>query len=279
MSETPIYWVVNTDLDATLLDHDTYSWEPASKAIALLKSQNIPLVLNSSKTLAEMIEIAEEIGLEDPLVCENGSFIAFPKAGKLPEEVIRKNFPEVEKVDGFWLCHLGVSRHGFLETLKSLRAENADFQFKGYQDWSVEEVAEHTGLPIEKAELSKQRNGTEPIHWHGTEEALARFEEQLKKHQLKAVVGGRFIHISGLSDKANGLLELNRIYRSLNANVQTIALGDSPNDLGMLNAADVAVVIPNHTKLEPVAAKVIHAEAHGPTGWNTSILDILRAEV
>ncbi|MCH6574886.1 MAG: HAD hydrolase family protein, partial [Bacteroidetes bacterium] len=36
--------VIFSDLDGTLLDHDTYSFQAASEAIELIKSKNIPLV-------------------------------------------------------------------------------------------------------------------------------------------------------------------------------------------------------------------------------------------
>jgi len=272
---TPRY-IVNTDLDATLLDHDTYSWQPAAEAIGMLKERGIPLILNSSKTLAEMQELAGELGLNHPLVCENGAFIAFPRSGEFEEEYIREHFTNVEVDDAYILCHLGISRDQFIGAMNTLREENEDYQFLGYADWSVEQVAEHTGLPIEKAELSKARKGTEPIHWHGSEEAFEEFEQELRLRKLKCVAGGRFIHISGLSDKAHGMQALSELYGKRSAEmVVTIALGDSPNDLGMLSAADIAVVIPNKVALEPSAHEVIKAALHGPADWNASIKSIL----
>ena len=53
--------LVVTDLDGTLLDHDTYDWEPARPAIEELKQRAFPLVLNSSKTIAELTPIAEAV--------------------------------------------------------------------------------------------------------------------------------------------------------------------------------------------------------------------------
>ena len=110
-----------------------------------------------------------------------------------------------------------------------------------------------------------------------SEQAYDKFTKELAAHKLKAVAGGRFIHLSSQSDKANGLLALKGLYQIKFPQhiIQTIALGDSPNDLGMLNASDIAIVIPNHTILEPSAEKVIFAEDKGPAGWDTSIKNII----
>lgn len=269
--------IVNTDLDATLLDHDTYSWEPAKDALSLLQEKGIPLVLNSSKTLAEMQSLAADLGLNYPLVCENGSLIAVPHSGDLTVDHIRPHVKSIEEEGDYWICYLGESRAEVLEKVSTLKEGNSAYVFQGYTDWSVSEVAEHTGLPMESAALSHQRRGTEPIHWHGTEGDFQAFSEELAALGVKCVSGGRFIHLSGNSDKAIGLETVNAIYREQDPqrNIITIALGDSPNDLGMLNSADIAVVIPNKVALNPTAPEVIHASQHGPSGWNTELCKIL----
>ncbi|MCG7852909.1 MAG: HAD hydrolase family protein, partial [Methanosarcinaceae archaeon] len=47
-------YVVFTDLDGTLIDHDTYSYKAARPALAALKKQGIPLIFCTSKTRAEI---------------------------------------------------------------------------------------------------------------------------------------------------------------------------------------------------------------------------------
>ena len=57
-----------------------------------------------------------------------------------------------------------------------------------------------------------------------------------------------------------------------------IALGDSPNDLSLLAAADVAVVIKSakSDRLAPQGpATVIRTSVAGPAGWNEGIKQIL----
>jgi mannosyl-3-phosphoglycerate phosphatase len=58
-----------------------------------------------------------------------------------------------------------------------------------------------------------------------------------------------------------------------------IALGDSENDRGMLQIADIAVVIRRHdgTHLDCTGARqTIYTQQAGPQGWNQAVLEILQ---
>ncbi|MFH1490792.1 MAG: HAD-IIB family hydrolase, partial [Pseudomonadota bacterium] len=73
--------MIFTDLDGTLLDHETYEWKEAEPALNRCKLLRIPLILVSSKTRAEINVIRNELGLTAPFISENGGGIFFP-----PEE-------------------------------------------------------------------------------------------------------------------------------------------------------------------------------------------------
>ena len=78
--------LIFSDLDSTLLDHYTYSWDEAKPVISLLKGLNIPLIFNTSKTFYETRRIAAEMGINHPFAVENGAAVFFPKGFKpLPE--------------------------------------------------------------------------------------------------------------------------------------------------------------------------------------------------
>ena len=68
--------IVYTDLDGSLLDGTTYSYEPATPALAALREQGIPLVLVSSKTRAEMEPLRQRLDHRDPFIVENGGAVA-----------------------------------------------------------------------------------------------------------------------------------------------------------------------------------------------------------
>ena len=64
-------------------------------------------------------------------------------------------------------------------------------------------------------------------------------------------------------------------------NAFTVALGDAPNDIEMLDTADRGFIIanPHGSQIPHLAAedekRVTRALESGPTGWNTAVLSIL----
>ena len=91
--------------------------------------------------------------------------------------------------------------------------------------------------------------------------------------------GGRFWHLMGAFDKADGSAFALKYYQELEPDTewQVIALGDSANDTAMLEAADIAVVIPHSdgANISPKAPIVVHAPFPATKGWNAAILSLL----
>ena len=74
------FWVFFTDLDGTLLEHTSYRWDAARRALALVKRRGYPLVIVTSKTRAEVLPVLRGLGRREPFVVENGGAIYFPAA-------------------------------------------------------------------------------------------------------------------------------------------------------------------------------------------------------
>jgi mannosyl-3-phosphoglycerate phosphatase len=65
-------YLVFTDLDGTLLDSRTCSYEKSLAAINRLEQKGIPIIFCSAKTRAEQEVYRRELGLRHPFVVENG---------------------------------------------------------------------------------------------------------------------------------------------------------------------------------------------------------------
>ncbi|WP_016956885.1 HAD-IIB family hydrolase [Catenovulum agarivorans] len=252
--------LVFTDMDGTLLDHDNYSWQAAEPALAELTKQEIPVICNTSKTFAEVKQLHQQLGLSAPFIVENGSAIYSANAETADQPA----------------HNIGAKRQQILSELSFLRQQG--HQFEGFNDWHNEEIVQQTGLSIAEAELSGQRQYSEPLLYKGNEQQKAQFIEYLQAKNYLALQGGRFLSIQGQCDKGKALLKLKAEYENLwQTPVITIALGDSQNDCAMLEAADVSVWIKSHKAFPTIQKKeqVFYSDLFGPAGWNETMAHIL----
>ena len=251
--------IVITDLDGTLLDHHNYQYTAALPALQLLKKRNIPLVLSSSKTAAEIESLRTRLDNRHPYVVENGAGIYVPGTHGLKK-----------------IC-FGIERKQVLDVIHALRL-NEDAKFIGFADLSAAEVEALTGLTKTESILALQRDFTEPIQWQSDESSLGRFKDTLEAQGLSAIQGGRFLSISGKVDKGQALNWLREYYvKQYKAAPVMIALGDSDNDRPMLENADYAIVVRSPVHKAPLVNNnnVIVTETTGPNGWNDSLLSLL----
>ncbi|MGK0290193.1 MAG: mannosyl-3-phosphoglycerate phosphatase family protein, partial [bacterium] len=166
-----------------------------------------------------------------------------------------------------------------LSILKKIRLDH-NFSFQGFSDWSSEELSDITNLPLEKAKKAKARICSEPILWDDSEESFSKFKEIIQGHNLGLIQGGRFIHVTGQTNKGKGVLWLKQQYQNYNPedNLTTIGLGDCPNDIAMLEVVDMPVVI-DSVKREPLKLgssypNTIYTNRQGSVGWQYAMKKI-----
>lgn len=265
MPGSSVQWLVVTDLDGTLLNHDSYSFDAAKKTIALLQKKNIPVILNTSKTYAETITLLQALGINDPFIVENGSCIYLPKTrfDKPPGATSR---------DDYWALLIGVEKNRIDAIFQKIKT--AEKNFIRLSLCSVEQAVALTGLSNEQAAQAIAREFSEPVIWQSDEAALTEFQQQLKLNALTTLQGGRFLHVIGNCDKGEAMARLIRCYKG---KVKTIVLGDSANDAAMLVRADISVIVnsPSNYQLHKLVSPDIQTQAHAPEGWQEAIKQVL----
>ena len=249
--------IVFTDLDGTILDHHSYDYSAAIPALTLLNSNNIPVVLASSKTAAELAPLRAELGLSAyPAIVENGAGVLQP----------HESADTIQSEDYAYI-------HATLDqTPTELRQH-----FNGFGDVPDAKIAQITGLPLANARLARQRCFSEPGLWTGTDQQRETFLAHLADHGISARQGGRFLTLSRGKTKADQMSSICNYY----GNPKVIALGDASNDLEMLLAADIPVLIrnPDAAPLSgltaPQNARLMRSTLTGPAGWNEMIQKIV----
>jgi len=265
--------IVFTDLDGTLLDFSTYSFEKALPALQLLEEKNIPLIVCSSKTRKEIEYYREKFGNNHPFISENGGGIFIPKSyfalGTYSLEF------RISNENGYEVIRLGAHYIGLRKAIEVLRKEG--FKVKGFGDMTVKELAETANMNINEAEMAKNRDFDEPFIFEGIEEDTQKLFEAIKFKGFN-FTQGRFFHIIGNSDKGNAAAILIELYKKKLGKILTIAIGDSPNDISMLEKVDYPIIVqkPDGTYDPRInLPNLIKAKGIGPNGWNHAVLSTL----
>ena len=266
---------VFTDLDGTLLDEKTYSFEAARPALAALREKGCLLVPCTSKTSEETFPLQDELGGRDPFIVENGGAAYCPSDWyglPSPGQGDRRDWIRLE---------LGIPYHRLIDFIERMREER-QMAIVGFHDLSAEEIARECGLTRDQARRAKAREYDEPFYLHPpVGDKIQALMREAAMEGLAVTRGGRFYHLSGGSDKGKAVRLLARIVRSRVGETTTVGIGDSPNDIPMLENVDVPVIVQrpggvHHPDLVRAVPCAILAGGVGPEGWNEAVTRVLR---
>jgi mannosyl-3-phosphoglycerate phosphatase len=259
--------VIFTDLDETLLERYTYSFEKALPALERIRELGIPLVICTSKTRAEIDIYREKLHNQHPFISENGGGIFVPK-----EYFHHIGSYSPEEMGEYDVITLGTHYHRLRHVLQELREHG--FGVRGFGDMSPEEISSLTGLSDNEASRAKERYFDEAFIFNGNPVEL---RKEVRKHGLH-MNQGRLYHLLGENDKGKAVGLLKELYLQEEPETVFIALGDSPTDAPMLRRADYPVLMQKDDGSydERVSAPgLIKAKGIGPAGWNSAVLEIL----
>lgn len=265
--------ILFTDLDGTLLNGESYAYDAALPVLQTLQQRGIPVIPVTSKTRAEVETLILQIGLTGPFVTENGSAIYIPR------DTCPFALPEGEDDGPYRVVALGVIYVMARAGLKAI-AQELGRPLKGFGDLSVEQVQQLTGLSADDAHQAKMREFTEPFLTpkNTPPEKLTAAVESMG---FKVVVGDRFSHlIGGAAGKGVAVHQLVELYKPTfpaGEDIVTVGLGNSPNDIDMLENVDRAIVLPGtdgpHPQLSDRGWAI--APQPAPEGWAMAVNQVL----
>lgn len=268
MSRTVIF----TDLDETLLERGTYSFEAALPGLGLLREAGIPLVMVSSKSHAEIEHYRRLMDNLEPFSSENGGGIFIPE-GYFGEAARKSGAKESE---GYEIIELGVPYPVLRDALARLGHSGLMGTLRGFGDMEAEEVSRLTGLSPKEARMARQRHYDEPFTYDGGDldslrQAVAAMGLGLSK--------GRLWHLkSSSNDKGKAVVLLKAFFREkFGEKIRSVALGDSHIDVPMLLEVDVPVLIrkDDGSYLNFHMDGLMRTEAPGPAGFSEAIKKLI----
>lgn len=264
--------VIYTDLDGTLLDHDTYGLDRAGPVLRDILARGIPVIPVTSKTEAEVQLLCHDLEINGPFVVENGAAIWVPQTWGLSRPTGSAT------AAGYW-CHvLGKSR-GYIRGLLAGLAGEWSGRFHALSDMSVRQVCAVTGLDEPSARRAQARHYSEALLWLGSATDRLGFIQATAELGLEVVQGGRFLHVLAGGGKGVAMRWLHKkICSDLYSDAISIAAGDADNDLELLEAADHALVVrsPVHAPPKPRKnSRCYLSTVEGPAGWAEGMQHII----
>jgi mannosyl-3-phosphoglycerate phosphatase len=257
--------IIFTDLDGSLLNHDDYSFEEARPSLDRIKESGIPLVITTSKTRVEVKVLQREMGIEEPFIVENGAAVFFP----LGYPGFDASACEIRPP--YAVLEIG---RPYAEIRAFMEKEGPAFGIRGFGDLTAEEVGRLAGMNPEKAALAREREFTEPFLIPGDADFQALYD-RAQQAGMKVLKGGRFYHLVGSQqDKGKAVRIAKRLLsKDPKVSVKTIGVGDSLNDLPMLQEVDIPVLIPhpNGSYEEIDLPNLTRATFPGSRGWHESL--------
>lgn len=273
-----VSWQVVSDVDHTLIERSEEA-ALAGSCLAELQRRGVTTLLASSKTFAEMVVLHHAAGLaQQPFLFENGCGVGWPLAMPLPPAA---GLPQLQQ-GGYGAVVLGNGGPSLASPLITLREQNG-LRFTLLSELPPPAIERELGLSSELAQLALQRLASIPLLWQDSDEALEQLQQQLGRHGLCAVRGGRLVHVSPPLNKWLGLQHLLSWQQEAAGTKRILACGDSDNDRALLENADLALVFhPPGQKglaLQPrpdgLPQQVRRAASDGPRRWLHAVEEAL----
>jgi mannosyl-3-phosphoglycerate phosphatase len=262
-------WLVFTDLDGTLLNHHDYGFEDALPMLRRLDDMDIPVIINTSKTLAELQRWVIRLNSRHPFIIENGSAVIVP-VNYFPTEQLQGL--NIDSESGHYILRKGAEIEGLQAFVDAFDPDAVDLS-----RCSPAEARRLTGLDDSEARLAQNRQYSVPLAFNDSNDELP-FMAAAREAGFRTLKGGRFLHLLGDCDKGRSMLALRDLYQSaLACSFGIAALGDSPNDKDMLLQADHAIIVhsPSSHRLQFAHANCYHCRKTAPHGWVEGIESLL----
>jgi mannosyl-3-phosphoglycerate phosphatase len=262
--------ILFTDLDGTLLDEKSYSSSLSLPAIRRLQSWGITIVFCSSKTRAEQKVLQKELSIRDPFIVENGSAIILPSRINHTKDTVTGESEATQ------VTVLGIPIKEIRKTLGQVVSKTG-INYQSFSDLSNEQVAQSTGLDLESAKRAKNREYSETIVTKFSTSELEIFIHECELSGLKCTMGGRYLSVIGQgADKGKAVQALTSHYRSGHEDILTVGIGDSPNDVPMLEAVDFPYLVqrPDGHFESMKIANLNYISAIGPLGFTQMVGDL-----
>lgn len=249
--------LIYSDVDGTLIDDVGDNAFGACREAA----RTAQVILASSRTVVELARLQEFIGLDGPVMAENGAIVAVPADD--PIELPGRAGHAMILERPWRLGHLAPGLDELHARLHHLSRHDRDVVARA--------------LTVAKAGTDREAKA----RWHSFLLAMptggerARLIGAFRDAGLRAEPGGHWIQIVSDADKGQAARALTSAWTAWHTRPFTVAIGDESNDVSLFAAVDQAYVIcrpgdGHHPQLLATPG-AIALDAQGIAGWDEMV--------
>ena len=260
--------LIFTDLDASFLNKSNFSFGNNMNITKKIFNDDNFVIFNTSKTFIELNYFFQQQSYDLPFICENGGGIYSPKRYFNNASHTRDGYNVI-----FESTKINKKISKIKRAILQIFGEHCTF----YNDLNDFEKQKFSGLNEKELMNASRREFTELIIWKSDYENLIKFNDYLHTHDLKIIKGGRFHHISNNINKGISMLRLVNEYKKYYPSKKfvTIAIGDSENDLEMLNCVDYPCLVKSNdsqTFIKNIkSSNLFISDREAPEGWEDCV--------
>jgi mannosyl-3-phosphoglycerate phosphatase len=260
---------------ANLLGSPTRTGYPASEALAEIERRNIPLVLLTRGTRAQLEILRRKIGHAHPFVSEGGGGLF------LPDGYFALRLEGARRAARYLCVPFGRTSQEAGAAVEDI-AEQAGAEVVRYADMNAREISRNAGMSEREAEASREREFSDRFFFAGnTDFAAPSFEKIATEQNWQIRHCKPFWELYSGNDEGKAVRYVMRLYReALRSRLRSVAIGASFEDLSLLAASDQAFILPFSARDfdERLLAKLpnsVRIDVPGAVGWNQTVLDVL----
>jgi mannosyl-3-phosphoglycerate phosphatase len=227
----------------------------AARVLGPLQQADVPIVLCSGKTRAEIEQVRHELGIHHPFVCERDG------AAFIPARYFDFEIPRAREVAGYVAVEFGMPYADIVYALHHA-ARRLAIEVVGFNDMSVDDVAADCGLPLPQARLAMLREYGEHFRVLGPfDDARPRLFKALASAGLRCEAGTPYDHVGAPVREGTGVKFLSALYERAHGPLLSLGLSDTPAGAGVLPFVDRPILMGEDVCADRRADVVSWAEA------------------
>jgi mannosyl-3-phosphoglycerate phosphatase len=274
--------VIFTTIEGTLLDPGSRRWSSAEEALVEIERRQVPLVLVSGSTRAQLEPLRQKIGHSHPFITENGGGLF------IPDGYFSLRLEGGVRIGRYFCVPFAQDYAAATEALEEI-AEEAEASVVGFSQMSPREIASNTGESLRDAELAHQHDFSERFFFAGdVSSSQERFIEIAKSKGWQASPfspGQPFWELSSSNGPGRAIKHLMELYRtSQRRRLRSVGIGSYAEHLALLEAVENPIILPRSgqnfdSTLISALPNAERGEASGPAGWNQAVLELIETPV